>query len=491
MSTPGRPKFGYRSAAPYDSRRMSGHALRLPRRWRLSDLAGAAGVGAAASALALLAACATPPVPSAPARPDIPAQLPAMQAAAGDAALPAWRDWVADPALQRLVELALAHNRDLQVAVLSVQRAQAQLSAVDANRWPVVGLGAGAQRAPNGQGQQANTLSAGVQLASWEIDLFGRLQGMSDAARAQLLATRAGQRAAELSLTAAVVQAGLAVRADEQLLAIARRSLAGREDSLRLVRLRESAGAASLLDLQAQLGLTAQARVSLAQLQRQREQDGNALNLLLGQPAPADALAAGGDQLATLAELPVGLSSDVLLRRPDVVQAEQLLLSARANLGAARAALWPSITLTAQAGQVSSQLSGLFEGGNFAYTVASNLFFAVFDGGRRRANIDAADSSERIALAQYERAVQAAFRDTADALAGVATWRAQLDAQRQQRDAARETARLTGLKLQYGAASALEMLEAERSLYAAEQAVVQTRLAELANRVALYKALAP
>lgn len=447
-----------------------------------------------ASVVALLSACATTPEPSVAPQPDIPAQLPGVQAAADSQALPAWRDWVVDPALQRLVELALANNRDLRLAMLNVQRAQAQLGAADAARWPMVGLGAGVQRAPNSQGNQANGFTAGVQLASWELDLFGRLQGLSDAARAQLLASRAGQHAAELSLTAAVLQAALAVRADEQLLGIARRSLAGREDSLKLVRLRESAGASSALELQAQLALAAQARVTLAQLQRQREQDGNALALLLGQAAPAELLGTADAQLAALAalaEVPVGLSSNVLLQRPDVVQAEQQMLAARANLGAARAALWPSITLTAQGGQVSSQLSGLFEGGNFAYSVAANLLFTVFDAGRRRANIDSAASVERIALAQYERAVQAAFRETADALAGVATWRAQLDAQRQQRDAARETARLTALKLQYGAASALELLESERSLFSAELAVVQTRLAELANRVALYKALAP
>ena len=285
-----------------------------------------------------------------------------------------------------------------------------------------------------------------------------------------------------------------------QLLGLAQRTLASREETLRLVRLRTQAGAASALELQSQLGLAAQARATLAQLQRQRALDEQALALLLGQPVPPDLVAGTGPAaaagevtapLARLAEVPVGLSSQVLLRRPDVLQAEQQLLAARANLGAARAALWPSITLTAQAGQASSQLRGLLEGGHFGYSLVSNLLFTVFDAGRREANIQAADSAERIALAQYERVVQSAFRDTADALTGIGTWRAQQTALRDSLAAARETARLVALKLRYGAANALEQAEAERGLWAAEQGLVQARLAELSAQVALYKALAP
>ena len=199
-----------------------------------------------------------------------------------------------------------------------------------------------------------------------------------------------------------------------------------------------------------------------------------------------------GPQLADetwLYSVPAGLSSAVLLRRPDVIAAEQAMRAAQANITAARAAFWPTITLTGQAGQASSQLSGLFQGGNFVYTLAANALITVFDAGRRQANVASAEAAQQIAQAQYERSVQSAFRDTADALAGLATWRDQLDAQRVQRDAARETARLTELKASQGAASALERLDAQRALWAAEQAVVQARLAELNNRVALYKAL--
>ena len=314
-------------------------------------------IAGALAVVLLAAACAGPsrqPLPAA--QPDIPATLPLQGAAASAQSLPAlhWRDLAPDPALQRLVALALANNRDLRVAMLNVQRAQAQMTATEANQRPTVGLGLNAQRAPNSSGNQSNSFSAGMQLASWEIDLFGRLQSASDAARAQWLASDAGRRAAEMALVAQVLSTALAVRTDDALLAVARNTLTSRDETLRLVRLREQAGASSALDLQAQLALSAQARATLAQLQRQRAQDENALALLLGQPVPADALPPGGEHIALLAEVPVGLPSAVLLQRPDVMQAEAQLAAAQANIHAARAALWPSISLTAQAGQASS-----------------------------------------------------------------------------------------------------------------------------------------
>jgi multidrug efflux system outer membrane protein len=451
-----------------------------------------------AVALAALAGCSHfgPPPERAAAKGDAlqRAEVPGQWAAAPAAELPAlgWRERVRQPQLLKWVDQALAHNRDVQVAVLSVQRAQAQLVATDAARLPSLGVGLGASRAPNSKGEQANTLTAGVQMPAWEIDLFGRLASLSDAARAQLAASEAGQRAAELSVVGAVLQAALALQADDELLALARQSLDSREQTLKLSRLRESVGAASQLELQGQITLAAQARATLAQLSRQRAQDANALGLLLGQPATALPATAGAARLADEAwvdELPAALPATVLLRRPDVVQAEQTMRAAQANIGAARAAFWPSITLTAQGGQVSSQLSGLFEGGHFAYTVAANALLTVFDAGRRQANLAQADVSQQIAQAQYERAIQSAFREVADGLAGTATWREQGAALQAQAVAARETARLTRLKAQQGAASVLEQLEAERGLWTAEQAVLQARLGELNNRVALLKAL--
>ena len=463
---------------------------------------------AALAATLWLAGCASPaPQSQAPdaatlQQAGVPPQLPAAAGAPAETPALAWRQVVQSPRLVRWVGLALANNRDLRVAMLHVQRAQAQLGLADANRAPAIGAGLTASGAPNSRGDQTNSLSAGLQLSAWEIDLFGRLAKLSEAARAQLLASQAGRRAAELSLVAAVLQAGLALQANEELLALARQALASREQTLQLTKLRESVGAASLLDLQAQQTLAAQARASIAQLTRQQAQDSNALALLLGQPVPVAAaspqglapteFASAGPHLADeawLAEVPAGLSSSVLLARPDVIAAEQAMRAAQANIAAARAALWPAITLTAQAGQASAQLAGLFAGGNFAYTLAASAVATVFDGGRRQAGVDGAVASQQIALAQYERSLQAALRETADALAGLATWREQLAAQTALRDGARETARLTELKASQGAASALERLDAQRALWAAEQAVVQVRLGELVNRVALFKAL--
>ena len=489
---------------------------RQPRR----DPADAAGTRFALTAilLASLAGCANSPTAQAPAdqrlqQAGVPATLPAGAGAPAATAPLAWRDWVQAPRLVQWVTLALQNNRDLRVALLNVQRAQAQLTVADASRLPTLGAGLNASRAPNSKGVEATTLTAGLQVTAWELDLFGRLASLSEAARAQLLSTEAGRQAAELSLVSAVVQAGLALQADIELLGLARQSQDSREQTLKLTQLRESVGAASQLELQGQQSLVAQGRATLAQLARQQAQDSNALALLLGQPVaainPAATVASGpsstttpvasptatpsaGPQLADetwLYSVPPGLSSAVLLRRPDVIAAEQTMRAAQANIAAARAAFWPTISLTGQAGQASSQLSGLFQGGNFVYTLAANALITVFDSGRRQANVASAEATQQIAQAQYERSIQSAFRDTADALAGLATWRDQLDAQRVQRDAARETARLTELKASQGAASALERLDAQRALWAAEQAVVQVRLAELNNRVALYKAL--
>lgn len=450
------------------------------------------------AALLVLAGCAATPTP--PVAPDqtlrqaaVPPQLPVGAGAPADTPAYGWRDVVRQPRLAQLVELALQGNRDLRVTVLNVQRAQAQLSVADANRLPTLGVGVTALRAPNSQGEQATSFAAGLQVSNWELDLFGRLASLSDAARAQLLASQAGQRAAELALAATVVQTALALQADDELLVLARQSLASREQSLKLAQLRESVGAASLLELQVQQGLAAQARATLAQLTRQQAQDANTLALLLGQPVPpALGSSAGSPPLeseAWLAEVPAGLSSAVLLRRPDVIAAEQAMRAADANIAAARAAFWPTVTLTGQAGQASPQLSGLFQGGNFVYTLAANALLTVFDAGRRQANIDSTVAAREIAQAQYERAIQSAFRDTADGLGGLATWRDQRVAVAAQREAARGTSRLVDLRTRQGAASVLEQLEAERSLWATEQAVVLVRLAELNNRVALFKAL--
>jgi multidrug efflux system outer membrane protein len=428
----------------------------------------------------------------------IPGQWPGTTTAAGAAAaqpLPLlWRQFVLDPRAQQMVERSLANNRDLRIAVLNVERARALLDASTASRWPVLGAGFSATRAPSQlTGQQTTTLNAGL-TASWEADLFGRLGDLDDAARAQLLATEAGRRSAQLSLVTQVMATYLTLVADEEQLQIVTRTLATRDESLRLTRLKAKAGAASDLELRSVETIAAQTRATRAQLAHQRDQDRNALALLLGEPVPPDLLPPPADNAVLidapwLADVPVGASSQVLLARPDVVQAEQQLVAANANIGAARAALFPRLTITSSAGTVSDELAGLFKSGSFAWTLAGQLAATVFDGGRNRALVQASQLERDIAVAQYEKAVQAAFRDTVDALVGVSTLREQVAAQRELLVAERERSRLIQLRRDRGAASDLEWLDAQRSLLAGEQAAIQTRLAELQNRLALYKAL--
>lgn len=457
-----------------------------------------------AAALLVLAGCSSlgldrwtklaPPYerPAAP----VPAQWPASSpAAAAQATVLPWRQLVLDDRPRQLVERALANNRDLRAAMLNVARARALLDASTAGSWPAVNAGLLASRAPStATGTQSTTLNAGLSVTAWEIDLFGRLGSLDDAARAQWLATEASRRSAELILVTQVLSTYLSLVADEQQLQLAERTLATRDETLRLTRLKAGAGTASDLDLRSAETLAAQARASRAQLTRQREQDRNALAWLLGEPVPENLLPPSGNtsalvDAAWLAEVPVGASSQVLLSRPDVVQAEQQLIAANANIGAARAALFPRLTLTSSAGTVSDDLAGLFKAGNFAWSLAGQFAATLFDGGRNRANLEATRLARDVAVAQYERSVQTAFRETADALAGLATWRDQVAAQREQLAAERERSRLVQLRRDRGAASDLEWLDAQRALFATEQATIQARLAELQNRLALYRAL--
>lgn len=459
------------------------------------------GLASGAAALMLVAGCSSlAPKHERPAAP-VPAQLP-VPAAAQAASAPAvytplgWQSFVQNAALRDVVKLALANNRDLRVAVLNVQRATAQLGVARADRLPTVGVGINASDAPSAaNGRQTQSYSAGLQVTAWEVDLFGRIANLGEAAQAQVLATEAGRRSAELALVGAVTSGWLSLAADAELLAITERTLASREASLKLTRLRYDVGAAAAPELQTAISLVAQAQATQAQLRRQRDQDLNALTLLVGAPVPADLVpgpglgAASAGDPGWLTPVPVGLSSEVLLQRPDVMQAEQQLIAADANIGVARAAFFPRLSLTGSAGVGSSRLSDLLTGGNFAWTLGAQALATLFDSGRNKANVDVAKVNREVAVAQYEKAVQTAFRETADALAGLGTWRDQVAAQVRQVEAAREIARLAELRYKQGAASELERLDAQRSVLAAEQAAVQARVAEQVNRVGLFKAL--
>ena len=442
---------------------------------------------------ALLVGCSFIPTYERPTAP-VPAAYTSTQAMQGAAATAPWQDYFAEPRLRQLIEAALANNRDLRVAVLNIEQARAQFQIRRAGQFPTVGLGVNASRGPSvSNGDLTNMFSAGLAVSAWEIDFFGRVASLKEQALAQYLATEEGRNAAQVSLVSAVANGWLTLLADEELLELSRQTLASREESMRLTKMRLDAGVTSELDFRQAESLTQAARATLAQQKRQRALDENALVLLLGQALPDDIRASlAGSQLGNapaMAPLPAGLPSELLTRRPDIRQAEQQLIAANANIGAARAAFFPNISLTAQAGTASGELSGLFKSGSWGFSIAPSLLLPIFDAGRNQANLDSARAGRSIAIAQYEKAIQTAFREVSDALAGEATLNEQ--AQAQQRQAAAEAASLQLADLRYrnGVSSYLDLLDAQRALFATQQGVVQVRLAQLQNQVALYKAL--
>lgn len=452
----------------------------------------------AAAAALLLAGCSFIPTYERPAAPVPTTYAMAPAAAAGAAQGPtataSWQDYFADPRLQQLIKTALANNRDLRVAMLNVEQARATYQVRRADQYPGVGLVANASRAPaSGSGDLTNSFNVGLAISAWEIDFFGRLASLKEQALAQYLATEEGRNAAQVSLVAAVANGWLALLADEELLDLSRQTLSSREESVRLTKMRLDAGVASELDFRQAESLTQAARATLAQQQRQRALDENAVALLLGQPLPSEIAASlTGSRLVNapaMAPLPAGLPSELLTRRPDIRQAEQQLVGANANIGAARAAFFPRISLTAQAGTASGELSGLFKNGSWGFTIAPSLLLPIFDAGRNQANLESAQASRSIAVAQYEKAIQTAFREVSDALAGQATLGEQAVAQQRQAEAESARLQLADLRYRNGASSYLDLLDAQRSLFTAQQAVVQVRLAQLQNQVALYKAL--
>jgi multidrug efflux system outer membrane protein len=401
-----------------------------------------------------------------------------------------WQRFFADARLRRLLELALQNNRDLRIAVLNIEQARALYQVRRADELPTVGVGASATRQPGSNGKLANVYAVGIALSSYELDFFGRIHDLSEAALAQYLATAEARKTAQISLVSTVATTYLSLLADDELLRVTRQALATREDSLRLTKLKFDYGASSELDYRQAESLLESARVTLAQSLRQRALDENALVLLIGQALPPElpaALPLGKQQLT--ADLPAGLPSDLLERRPDIRAAEQQLLSANANIGAARAAFFPRISLTGNFGSASTQLSGLFKSGSFAFTGAGQLLEPIFDAGRIQANLDVARVNRDIAAAQYERAIQTAFREVSDALAGRATLGEQLRAQLAQANAEEVRYRLSDLRYRNGASSYLEVLDAQRSLFLAQQAVVQVQAAQVQNGVSLYRAL--
>ncbi|MDU7587244.1 MAG: efflux transporter outer membrane subunit, partial [Acidovorax sp.] len=363
-----------------------------------------------------------------------------------------------------------------------------------ANQFPTVNAIASGTRQPSATtGSYANQFQVGLGISAWEIDFFGRVAALKEQALAQYLATDEARKSAQISLVAAVASGWLTLMADEELLDISRRTLETRDESVKLTRLRLENGVSSELDNRQAESLAQAARATYAQQQRQRMLDENALVLLLGQPLPDDIRASlPSSRLADatpMQALPAGLPSDLLVRRPDVRMAEQQLIGANANIGAARAAFFPRISLTAQFGTVSDELSGLFKSGSWAFSLAPQLALPIFDAGRNQAGLESARAGREIAVAQYEKSIQTAFREVSDALAGQATLQEQVDAQRAQAQADAKRFELSDLRYRNGVASYLDLLDAQRSLFATEQSLVVTRLQQLQNQVTLYKVL--
>ena len=442
----------------------------------------------ARAAAALIAGCSMTPTLERPAAP-VPATFPGQPASVtASGPVQAWESFITDARLRELVALALKNNRDLRVATLNIEQVRAQYQVRRADQVPTVNATVAGNRQPTPSGDISSNYTAGLAMASWELDFFGRVASLKDAALAQFLASEEAQRAVQTSLVASVASSWLSLQTDEALLALTQRTLATREDSLRLTKLRFDNGAASALDLRQAESLTAAARATLAQQRRTIALDLNALTLLVGQEVPANLLPGAGD-VAPFQPVPEGLPSELLTRRADIRQAEQQMVAANANIGAARAAFFPRISLTAGIGTVSTELSGLFKDGSWGFTLAPQALLPIFDMGRNQANLDAAKAARDIAMAQYEKAIQVAFREVADALAGRATLGEQLAAQEAQAQAETDRFRLAELRYRNGVASYLDVLDAQRSLFATQQALAQTRLAQQQNQVALYKAL--
>jgi multidrug efflux system outer membrane protein len=465
-----------------------------------SNFRGASRAMTAVAAAALLAGCSLIPTYERPAAP-VPTTFPSdpAQPAGPAAATVPWQDYFADPRLQGLIQTALANNRDLRVSVLNIEQARAQFQIQRSALFPAVGVSAsGSRSSPNALqafglgGSVSSNYSVNLGITAWELDFFGRIGSLKEQALAQYLSTEESRKAAQISLIASVANGWLTLIADDELLELTRQTLQTREESVRLTKLRFDNGVVSEIDYQLANSQAENARATYAQQQRLRAQDENALALLLGAPVPAQALAGGAlrlDAAAPMRDLPAGLPSDLLIERPDIRAAEQQLIAANASIGAARANFFPRISLTTSVGTASTEFSNLFDKGTKAWSFAPSITLPIFNAGANQATLDSARAGQQIAVAQYEKSIQTAFSEVADALAGRATLGEQVRALRAQADAEGVRFKLSDLRYRNGIASALDLLDAQRSLFAAQQAAVQTRRLQLQNQVLLYRAL--
>jgi multidrug efflux system outer membrane protein len=412
-----------------------------------------------------------------------------------------WRDFFVDARLRSVVELTLANNRDLRVSALNIERARAQYGVTRAGAFPSIGLGAGGSRtrtpggvSASGQTRIATQYNVNLALTSYELDLFGRVSNLSDAALESFFATEDARRGTQLSLIAEVGTAWLVLATDQQRLQLARDTLATRQRSYDLIKRSYDLGAQSGLALAQAQTTVDTARADAAAFDSQVEQSRNALNLLAGTTVPVDLLpppmaAMAQAPAAQLLAPPAELPSSVLQQRPDVLAAEHALRASNANIGAARAAFYPRITLTGSAGTASSSLSGLFADGSAAWNFAPSISLPIFDGGINRANLGVAEAQQQIQLSSYEKTLQVAFREVADALAARRTLGERLAAQQSLVAATTRAFELSDALFRSGGAAYLDVLDAQRALYTAQQSLISLQLTEQANRLTLYKVL--
>ena len=454
---------------------------------------------------ALMTGCSLQPVYERPAAP-VSAAYPtgdaykASTGGSGNAALPAvdigWRDFLTDPRLQRLVEIALSNNRDLQVAALNVAKTQAQYRIQRAALFPQVGAFANSSptRTPaslssSGQATTLHDYSVGLS-ASWEIDFFGRLQNLNDQALQQFFATAQARKAAQLLLVSQAADQYLTMLADDQLLTVTQRTLESAQESYKLTVLQFQTGIGTELSVRQAETVVEQARANYSAQLRGRAQAENALVLLIGQPLP-DGLpsAVPLNSQAILADIPAGLPSDLLTRRPDIMQAEATLRGANANIGAARAAFFPTISLTGNLGTASSALSGLFKAGSLAWSFLPSITLPIFEAGQLQASLDVATVQKDINVAQYQKTIQTAFREVADGLAARGTYDDEVAAVERFTEAQQRALDLSEMRFRSGVDNYLAVLTAQTGLYNAQQTLVSARLARLTNLVDLYQFL--
>jgi outer membrane protein, multidrug efflux system len=407
----------------------------------------------------------------------------------------AWREFFTDDRLRKVIDMALTGNRDLRVAALNVQRAQAMYGIQRAELLPTVDAVGSANRqhvpgdlSATGKSGNVSQYSVNVGILAWEIDFFGRLQSLKDAALEEYLATEQARRSAQILLVSGVANTYLTLATDRDSLELSQSTLENQQAAYNLVRRRYEVGLAREIDLRQVQTTVDAARVDVILFTRLVAQDESALNLLVGQPVPAELLPTTLNSISRVKEISPGVPSDVLLRRPDILQAESQLKAANANIGAARAAFFPRISLTTTVGTASSELSGLFKHGSDVWSFSPQAAMPIFDA-RTWSALDVTKADQAIAVTLYERSIQSAFKEVADALAVRGTVDEQLAAQQSLVDATAETYRLANARYTKGVDSYLAVIDAQRSLYGAQQGFLALRLARLANQVRLYAVL--